>query len=120
MIFVCTILFFLLLDNVFSKKYIIKKSTINGLGVFADKNIKKDEYIDFAFILYNNNKSGKVSYFGSKINHCSKNDNSYLKKSGNYYYLYAKKNIRKGDEITSNYNNTPKIIQKPNKNYKKC
>ena len=109
--------------NIFSKKYVIKKSKINGIGIFANKNIKKNELIDIAFTIFineNNLKDSIISYFGSKINHCTINDNSYLKKSGNDYYLYAKKNIKKGEEITSNYYNTPDIIEKPNKSYKKC
>jgi len=106
-----------------SKKYIIKKSKINGVGIFANKNIKKNELIDLAFILYineNNLKDGDITLFGSKINHCSINDNSYLKNINNKYYIYAKRNINKGEEITSNYNNTPEIIEKPDKSYKKC
>ena len=106
-----------------SKKYIIKKSKINGVGIFANKNIKKNELIDLAFTFYindNNLKDADLTLFGSKINHCSINDNSYLKNINNKYYIYAKRNISKGEEITSNYNNTPEIIEKPDKSYKKC
>lgn len=105
-----------------NKKYTIKESNIHGVGIFAIKDIKKDELIELAFEnkLNNNNKLyADIHYSMLKLNHCSIKDNSYLKNINNKYYLYAKNNINIGDEITCNYNNTPDTIRKPN-NFKVC
>ena len=106
------------------KNYIIKKSNINGVGIFANTNIKKDNLIDLVFTqkLDSNNKlySDITQYFGSKLNHCYINNNAYLKNIDNKFYLYAKKNIQLGNEITVNYNNTPNTIKKAEKHYVKC
>ena len=89
------------------------------MGIFASKNIKKDEQIELAFeIKYN--LIIYITSFGALMNHCSINDNTYLKKKDDKYYLYAKKNISIGTEITGNYNNTPKYIKKADNNYKIC
>ena len=102
--------------------YYISKSNIHGRGVFANKNFKKDEKINIVFYEVTNkdSKIADITAFGKMINHCENNNNTYLKKEGNTFYLVAKKNINKGDEFTIDYNNTPDYIAKPKKNYKKC
>ena len=99
----------------FNNKYIIAKSKIHGNGIIANKNILKDTKIETAII----NKY-ITPYFGRKINHCELNNNTYLKKEGNSYYIYAKRNIMKGEELTVDYNNTPAFIKKPKNNFKIC
>ena len=107
-----------------SEMYIVKKSNIQGVGVFANKSIKKDERIGLAFE-HKKNKSGFVypditPEFGSLINHCEINDTTYLKEDNNKFYIHAKKNIPKGTELTSNYNNAPDTVDKNVKHFKKC
>ena len=107
-----------------SEMYIVKKSDIQGVGVFTNKFIKKDERIGLAF---ENKKTsaGTVNAnitpeFGSLINHCVINDNTYLQEDNNKFYIHAKKNIPKGTELTSNYNNAPDTVDKNVKHFKKC
>lgn len=105
--------------------YVIKKSSINGVGVFSNKNIEKDEKIDLALenklnINTNSLYVDITNTFGSLINHCEVNDNSYLKREGNKYYLHAKKYIPKGVEITNNYKKAPDTINKNTNGFKKC
>jgi SET domain-containing protein len=104
--------------------YIVKKSDIEGVGVFANKFIKKDERIGLAFE-HKKTSAGTVNAnitpeFGSLINHCVINDNTYLQEDNNKFYIHAKKNIPKGTELTSNYNNAPDTVDKNVKHFKKC
>ncbi len=103
----------------FNKKYIIAKSNIHNDGIFATQKINKNEKIDLAIknILMHN---FITPYFGRKINHCEINYNTYLKKEGNDYYIYAKRDIMQGEELTTNYKDTPAFIRKPKNNFKLC
>lgn len=118
------VIFVIVIQNYNKKKYKIQKSNINGVGVFATTNIDKDEKIDIAFknirISKNYIYADINKYFGSKINHCDNKYNTYLVQSGNDFYVHARHNIKKGDEITINYNNTPSTIKGPLKSFKKC
>ena len=91
-------------------KYIIGKSQIQGNGVIATKNINQWEAIDIGidywliFIPY------VTQHFGSLINH-SRNANTYLSYINGKYYVVANKHIRRGDEITINYDHCPWFIE---------
>lgn len=94
----------------------VKESSIQGVGIFADKNYGVDEQL---FKAIENDKS-TVTEYGSKINHCSKPHivNTYLKEMENgEWTLFSKKNILAGEELTCDYNNTPDFIVKPDKNW---
>ena len=104
--------------------YIVKKSDIEGVGVFANKFIKKDERIGLAFE-HKKTSAGTVNVnitpeFGSLINHCVINDTTYLQEDNNKFYIHAKKNLSKGTELTTNYNNAPDTVDKNVKHFKKC
>ena len=79
--------------------------------------IKQDEVIGIVFIRENNN-THITPYLGKYINH-KVDENTYLKKQNNTYYLYANKNIYFGEEITSNYDGPliPDFIEKSKKFY---
>lgn len=87
-------------------KYKIGKSTIQGNGAICVRNIKKGEKIGLVITRdEKNDKTYITPYLGVFINH-KLDDNTYLKKingSIDTYYIYAKKNIYIGEEITSNY-----------------
>lgn len=102
-------------------KYKIKKSNIQGEGIIATNKINKKELIDIA-IIESNDGIGHITPFGSKINHCSKNYNTILKKLGNNYYVMAKKNIKIGEELTISYDHKsiPPYIERSKIFYKVC
>lgn len=97
----------------------VTNSKIQGEGLFASKNFVKDDIIlEDIFPHKNYNEelyepitkslfNKYISYEGSKINHCLRNDNSYVSTDDyKIYQLRAKKDILKYDEITVNYNVT--------------
>ena len=91
-------------------KYRIGKSNIQGQGVIATQNIKPGEIIGIGidywlyFIPY------VTRYFGSWMNH-SRNSNTQLLYLNNKYYVVAQKLIKKGEEITINYDYCPWFIE---------
>lgn len=103
----------------YSKTTYISKSKVQGEGLFSSIKFSRGDIIlenifpnkDINEELYEPIKKSIFNeYMGSdasKINHCSRNDNSYVY-SDDYkiYKLIAKKNIFQHDEITVNYNVT--------------
>jgi|688.fasta_scaffold55588_2 hypothetical protein len=87
------------LDNSIYDKIEVKKSKIAGKGLFAKEDIKKNTTYLYAII-----EGG--SYFGGEplryLNH-SYNPNIKNTRIGNKIYGKTIKNIKKGDELTSNY-----------------
>jgi len=97
-------------------KFVILPSTIHGVGVFANKNIDKNEIIHCAIHI---NKI--TDDFGVYINHSSLNDNAELiKLSDGDYYVIANKFIPKNSEILVNYDGKtiPPFIAGSKPNYK--
>lgn len=95
-------------------KYKISKSNIHGMGVHANKNIRVNEVIGIA-ITFDYYIIPRITQdLGVWINH-SYNPTSYLvyDKNSSNYLLVSSKNMRRGDEITVNYNDTPWFIKKP-------
>jgi len=110
-----------------SDKVYISESTIPkaGRGVFAKRNIAKDEIIEICPVIEvplddTSNKKGAVLvdyffYFGDRLavalgfgsiyNHSYKPNATYIKKlAGNIVEFKAIQNIKKYEEITTNYN----------------
>ena len=84
--------------------YKIDLSPIDGYGIFAKKNILKDELIAVS-------QSGNIRYSTARyINH-SDNPNSMIKKQNNDIILIAIKDIQKGSEIFTNYKESLKCQQ---------
>ena len=108
------------------KKYNIAKSDIQGEGVFATHDIEKGEFIGvpisdenkFAeFVRTRNDKLDTRSDLAKKLNHQSEN-NCIVKSENNNLNMYAQNDIKKGDEITVNYNNSPWYINKDTTGFK--
>ncbi len=117
-------------------KFFVEIKTTNGKGrgVFATKNILKDEIIEQCPIIYINEEQekfiqktilGKYIYawndnkndgaiilgFGSIYNHSYSPNAEYVRDLKNNLLIYkAIKNILEGDEITVNYNGESKTI----------
>ncbi|MCS7183958.1 MAG: SET domain-containing protein-lysine N-methyltransferase [Patescibacteria group bacterium] len=123
------------LNNKHYYKNLRLKKTINGLGIFAKKNFKKDECIlefigeiitKYEFDKIKNKKLKKLmddyslqigknifligtgnnkKEYGDFINH-SCDPNSYVYINGNQILLLALRNIKRGEEITYDYSTT--------------
>ena len=129
----CFILFFLFM---ISNKTYIKKSKINGDGLYSNIYFKKNEIIldnlfpnkdsdELLYDIINKDKFNKyISEEGTKINHCSKKFNSKVYTNDyKIYKLVATKDIKKNTEITCNYDITNKkypFIDNSKSWYKKC
>ena len=90
-------------------KYHIGSSKIHGNGVIANQNINRGEIIDVGIDYWLNFFPYVTSHFGSWINHCY-NANTKLVYVNNKYYIVAQYPIKKGNEITVNYDQTPWYI----------
>tara|TARA_R100001594_G_scaffold58040_1_gene92042 strand:- start:1741 stop:2118 length:378 start_codon:yes stop_codon:yes gene_type:complete len=101
------------------EKYSISKSSIDGLGAIASKNIKKGELIGTAFdneeaINFDRNPdkthNDTRTILGKYLNH-QDSENSIQKSENNSLNVYANKDIKKGEEITINYNKAPDYVK---------
>ena len=106
------VVFMITVSADYPNNYYLSDSKIHGKGVFAAKDYIKDELIDVGirglFI---------TNGFGTMINH-SYNPNTYLHRNGINYNVHALTNIKKDDELTLNYNNTPWFIDGPRSDFK--
>lgn len=91
-------------------------SKIHGKGVISTKNIKKGTKIGTPLYLFMYVFPVIVEGLGRKINH-SWDANSHLVRDGNTWHLYASQNIKKNQEITLDYNQTPWFIDGPKNSY---
>ena len=90
------------------KKYITKQSNIKGAGkgLFTNAFFKKGEVIGLAHV--NGQPTKEV---GSNHNHNEKNPTANNIKNGNKRYLIASRNLKPGEEITTNYRLQPELEQ---------
>jgi len=90
------------------KKYITKQSSIKGAGkgLFTNAPFKKGEIIGLAHV-----DDQPASEIGRNHNHNEKNPTAYSKKIDNKRYIYASKNLKPGEEITTNYRMQPELEQ---------
>lgn len=93
--------------------YISPDSKIHGKGLFTDISIEKEEFI---FKAINEDKS--ITHYGQHINH-QKEPNTKLKLENGEYNIYSTKPIKKGDELTTDYDDTPSFISKSNPEWNK-
>jgi len=98
-----------------SNSYHFGDSKIHGTGAFASRDIQPEEIIGSAFS-YANKKLSRTE-LGAKVNH-QFNNNSIMRKDKSGYNLYATKDIKKGSEVTANYEDTPDFIDKNTKGFK--
>jgi len=99
------------------KKYTLGKSKIQGSGIIATFPIKENEVIDIG-IDYWLGLIPYVTQFGSWLNHCD-NANTQLVYFGKYY-IVTKRPIKKGEELTVNYDTAPWYVERSRSWYKKC
>lgn len=92
----------------------ISNSKIHGEGLFLKNDIKKNSIL-FKAIEFQNLKNN-ITALGRKINHC-KICNTKLLKINADYYIISKLDINKGEELTIDYDDTPKFIKKSQKEY---
>lgn len=94
-------------------------SSRHGYGLFAGQFIPKNTPIILAFT-QNQYGDCQVTDNGKLINHSIK-PNTYLHKVKheyhNDYYIISSQDIYNGNEITSNYYDTPDCIIKPDASY---
>jgi hypothetical protein len=86
----------------------VKESSIEGLGLFAEKEYKAGEVITLAVVSGNRTEAGRYT------NH-SPDPNASVLKSDNDIALHAVADIAKGDEITTNYRDVGNLLAKPEK-----
>lgn len=90
------------------KKYITKQSSIKGAGkgLFTKDFFKKGEVIGLAHV-----DNQPASEIGRNHNHNEKNPTAYSKKINNKRFIYASRNLKPGEEITTNYRMQPELEQ---------
>lgn len=90
------------------KKYITKQSNIKGAGkgLFTKDFFKKGEVIGLAHV-----DDQPASEIGRNHNHNEENPTAYSKKIDNKRFIYASKNLKPGEEITTNYRMQPELEQ---------
>ena len=96
------------------EKYNVKKSDINGKGVFASKNFKKGELVGMAVTDEEAVKPSPVfrdarTELGKYLNHQNK-ENAALKSENNTLNIYTNNPVKQGEEITVNYQKGPNYI----------
>ena len=99
-------------------KFHICKSNIDGQGAIASQNIKKGELIGTAIKDeqsiepgFDKIQSDTRTRLGQILNHTD-TENAMQKSEGNALNVYAKSDIKEGEEITINYINAPDYINK--------
>lgn len=77
--------------------YVLKKSKINGQGVFATHGFKKNKKL--GEVVINNNRTLLARY----VNHSPNNNTIFKKNLNNSIVAILTKDIKKGEEILVNY-----------------
>ena len=98
-------------------KFYLSPSKIHGDGVYANKDLRKNEDIDIGIDFYLGGLLPFVTdHFGSWINH-SYSPNCYLKYKSGKWYVVASKLIPKDQEVLLDYRKTPWYIAGPEAHY---
>ena len=90
------------------KKYITKRSSIKGAGkgLFTKAAYKKGEVIGLAHV-----NDQPTTEIGRNHNHNEENPTAYNEKINNKRYLYASRDLKPNEEITTNYRLQPELEQ---------
>ena len=85
----------------------VKQSNIEGAdkGLFSNQGFRKDQVIGLA-----HSNGEPVGHIGKMHNH-SDEPNMYSIKKGNQRYVYAKRDIQPGEELTTDYRQQPELEQ---------
>ena len=110
-----------------SENYVIKDSSIHGKGVFAQRNFKKGEKIGLGISFIFGLWPLITDYLGAWINHCGPTGSNVelewddsiqaYEEEGEGWYVSAKKDINKGEELYLDYSDTPWYIEGPQDHY---
>lgn len=107
------------INKFYQKNFRIGDSNIHGVGLIANRDLKKNQIIGIAIYYSLYCKPTVTNSFGKWVNHSySANSYLYFEPKKNIYFLVANKDIFKNEEITANYNYTPWFIKKPESHYK--
>ena len=100
--------------------YSIKKSNIHGNGVFSNKYIPKNKYIDIGIEMKFSGYLPVITKgFGDMLNHSyNPNCRLFYRKKDSHYWIIANKNIGANTELTVDYRFTPWFIDGPKHFYK--
>ncbi len=90
----------------------IKKSNIQGVGIFAEQDIPAGSNIGIVI-----ERNFTVTPFGSKLNHSWFSNGNLVEHENRWYYV-TNRFIPAGSELTMDYRKTPYFIKKPNPNWK--
>jgi len=105
-----------MLDPSYVPPYVVSKSPIHGRGIFANRDLKKNEDIGLGISFYAGIWPYVTEQPGSLVNHSYK-PNTYLRWQDNGWHIRTSKSIPKDTELTLNYSNTPWYIQGPLPHY---
>ena len=92
----------------------IKKSKIEGLGLYTLMDLEKDQDLGISHVVDKRFENNLIrTPLGGFINH-SKNPNSIITKRGEYYHLIALIDINKNTELTCDYFQSDCALQQEN------
>jgi hypothetical protein len=101
----------------FSKKLYISKSKIHGEGLFTNSDIENGKQITEVGDLDKWNRGVEFrTEFCKKVNH-QINGNTRVEIVGNKLYLVSDRDIKGGEELTTNYKNLPDYFNRKTDNY---
>lgn len=92
------------------KKYYVDNSDLGGRGVFAKKDLKKGETIGLLHTIKKMHVDYDFTELGRMHNHKDE-PNCHNEKVDNKRYLVASRNIKKGEELTTDYRLQPDLEQ---------
>ena len=87
--------------------FYVADSGIAGQGLFASESCKKNQRLFKALDLDHTIRTEVL-----KVNHCN-HPNTYLVKEADGWWVYAKKDLAPGEELSIDYWDTPDFIRKP-------
>lgn len=96
-----------------NEKYYVSDSDIHNKGVFAKQNLKKGDEIGLLHTINELYSDYSFEELGHYHNHSNK-PNCHNKLIDNKRYLVASKDIKKGDELTTDYTLQPDLEQPKN------
>ena len=92
------------------KKYNVSKSKLGGKGIFASKDLKKGDTIGLLHTIIELGSKYNFTELGKMHNH-NDEPNCHNEKINNKRYLVASTDIKKGEELTTDYRLQPDLEQ---------
>jgi preprotein translocase subunit Sec61beta len=96
-------------DGKGSDELYFSESTVHGTGLFTKRGFRAGELVLVAI-----EPDQQITHQCSKVNHCVSRANLVLREGEpGYWNLHALRDLEKGEELLTDYNNTPDFIAKP-------